>query len=106
MSGRRALDEAQLAPALLGCIEAAFQDLVSTAAALEQTCAKVTTEHFGRQAEPRSRMLVERMERGWANLQVALTDAERAAAAARQLVARAVAAHGARSAGHRAKTDR
>jgi hypothetical protein len=41
-----------------------------------------------------------------ANLQEALTDAERAAAAARPLVARAVAAHGALGNGHRAKADR
>jgi hypothetical protein len=98
------LDDAQLAPALLGCIEAALQDLVSTVAALEQTCAEVTAEHSGSHAEPRSRLSVERMQR--ANLQEALTDAERAAAAARPLVARAVAAHGARGNGHRAKADR
>lgn len=104
--GAATLEDAQLAPALLGCIEAAIQDLVSTTASLEQTSVTVTTERAGEMADPRSRMLIERMQRGWTNLHEALIDAERAAAAARPLVARALAANPARSDRHRAKAER
>jgi hypothetical protein len=100
------LEDAQLAPALLGCIEAALRDLLWTAAAFEQTSVRLTTEYRRGQADPRTRVLVERMQRGWANLQQTLADAERAAAAARPLVARALAATGARRDRRRPATDR
>lgn len=86
------LQDAQLAPALLNCIEAALHDLAWTAAALEATSVRSTTEHRRGPADPRGPVLVERMQRGWANLQKTLMDAERTAAAARPLVARALAA--------------
>jgi hypothetical protein len=101
-----ALEDAQLAPALLGCIEAALQDLLWTAAALEQTSIGVTTEYRRGRADPRTRSLVELMQRGWANLQETLTDAERATAAARPLVARALAATSARRDRRGPATDR
>jgi hypothetical protein len=100
------LHDAQLAPALLGCIEAALQDLLWTAAALEQASLRVTTERRRGAADPRTRVLVERMQRGWANLQATLADAERAAGAARPLVARALAATAARRDRRRPATHR
>src|SRR5213075_578809 len=67
-------------------------DLACTAAARRETTVRLTTEHHRGPADSRSPMLVGRMQRGWANLQETLTDAERAAAAARPLVAHALAA--------------
>lgn len=99
-------ENAHLSPALLGCMEAALQDLLWTAAALEQTSVRMITEHSRGRADPRSRLLVERMQRGWANLQETLIDAERAAAAARPLVARGLAATSAESRRRRLKTER
>src|SRR5688500_1474819 len=71
-------------PAVLGCIESALQELVAASAALERTTAEVAS------STPRCRdrhviRVVERMHRGYANLQEALLDAEAAAAAARSL---------------------
>ncbi len=78
-------------PAVLGCIEAALRELLCAAAALEQTSARTVepqTRSIGSSAERRS----ERMQRGYANLQTALADAERASAAARSLAGRALVA--------------
>jgi hypothetical protein len=81
-------------PAVLGCIEAALHELLWASAALEQTTARSVSERSmhctDAQMEPRS----ERMQRGYANLQVALADAERASAAARSLAGRALTAAG------------
>jgi hypothetical protein len=85
-------ENGQIAPALLGCIETALQDLAWTTAALEHASVGLATEHRRGWSDRRSREGLERMQRGYANLQDALVDAERAAAAARPLVARALAA--------------
>src|SRR4051812_40043823 len=74
------LQDAQLVPSLLNCTEAALHDLPWTAAALEATTVRSTTEHRRGPADPRGPVLVERMQPGWANLQKNLMDAERAAA--------------------------
>lgn len=102
-SAAAAPQNAELAPAILGCIEAALQDLLWTAAALEQTSGRLTGEHHRGQSDPRVRLSTERMQRAYANLQETLIDAERAAAAARPLVARAFAAS--RGRGDRRRTE-
>ena len=78
-------------PAVLGCIEAALRELLWATAALEETSARTVQQRSGcadSSAKPRS----ERMQIGYANLQTALADAERASAAARSLAGRALAA--------------
>ena len=75
-------------PAVLGCIESALQELVLAAAALEQTTAEVAASTPS--VDGRSDRVVERMHRGFANLQEALFDAHMAAAAARSLASRAL----------------
>jgi hypothetical protein len=87
-----ALETAQVAPAMLGCIEAALQDLLWASAAFELASARSTSGDRAAAAGAKTRPLVERMRRGYASLQEALVDAERAAAAAWPLVARALAA--------------
>lgn len=86
-------DATRAIPAILGCIEAALRELLWAAAALEQTTAR-TVEEKG-SADPGTRQRSERMQLGYAHLQTALADAERAAAAARPLAGRALAAAGA-----------
>jgi hypothetical protein len=74
-------------PAILGCIEAALHELLWATAALEETSARTVEQRSGcTNSSARS----ERMQIGYANLQTALADAERASAAARSLVARAL----------------
>jgi hypothetical protein len=76
-------------PAVLGCIEAALRELLWAAAALEETSARTVEQRSGSTdwiAKRRS----ERMQVGYANLQTALADAERASAAARSLAGRAL----------------
>jgi hypothetical protein len=70
-------------PAVLGCIESALQELFWAAAALEQT----TTDLTVAATEPVSPR-AQRMQRGYGNLQAALSDAQAAAAAARSLAGR------------------
>ena len=85
---RRAAGERQAGravPAVLGCIEAALEELLWAAAALEQT-----TADLARPADPRTKLVVQRMQHGYANLQQALSDAHAAAAAARPLAARSL----------------
>jgi hypothetical protein len=77
-------------PAVLGCIEAALRELLWAAAALEETSAR-TVAPSG-ETDSRDARRAERMQVGYANLQIALADAERASAAARSLVGRALAA--------------
>jgi hypothetical protein len=72
-------------PAVLGCMEAALQELLWASAALEQTTVDLTTS-----ATPRRQQVAQRMRRGYGNLQAALSDARGAAAAARSLAGRAL----------------
>jgi hypothetical protein len=77
-------------PAVLGCIEAALRELLWAAAALEETSARTVKESSGC-VDSKARRRSERMQLGYANLQTALADAERASAAARSLAGRALA---------------
>jgi hypothetical protein len=74
-------------PAVLGCVETALQELLWASAVLEQTTHDLTA-----QSNPRTRLVRERMHRGYANLQQALCDAQRASGAARSLAGRALSA--------------
>jgi hypothetical protein len=76
-------------PAVLGCIEAALRELLWATAALEVTSARTVEQRSGC-TDPSARRRSERMEHGYANLQTALADAERASAAARSLAGRAL----------------
>jgi hypothetical protein len=78
-------------PAVLGCIEAALRELLWAAAALEETSAR-TVEQSSGCMDSRAKRRSDRMQLGYANLQTALADAERASAAARSLAGRALAA--------------
>ena len=83
-------------PAVLGCIESALEELALASAALERT----TADEASRAPECPDRHLdqvLERMHRGHANLQEALSDAHTAAAAARSLTSRALGRTGGRS---------
>jgi hypothetical protein len=77
-------------PALLGCVESALQELMWAAAALEQTSADHLEQNAQGHSSARTWAIAERMQRGFANLQQALSDGERAAAAARSLAGRAL----------------
>ena len=72
-------------PAVLGCVEAALQELEGATVALEHAVAEITPSTPGC---PDRR--TERMHRGFVNLQEALFDAHAAAAAARSLTSRAL----------------
>lgn len=85
-------EAARAVPAILGCIEAALHELLWASAALEQTTARSVSERSMHCADARMEPRSERMQRGYANLQGALADAERASAAARSLAGRALAA--------------
>ena len=78
-------------PAVLGCVEAALRELLWAVATLEETSAR-TVARGG--ADSRRARRAERMQVGYANLQIALADAEHASAAARSLAGRALAAPG------------
>ena len=90
-----AADAARAVPAVLGCIEATLHELLWAAAALEETTARSVTGRAARCADPRLQPRSDRMQQGYANLQSALADAERASAAARSLAGRALVAAGA-----------
>lgn len=90
-----AADVARAVPAVLGCIEATLHELLRAAAALENTTARSVAGRGARCADPRLQPRSDRMQQGYANLQNALADAERASAAARSLAARALVAAGA-----------
>jgi hypothetical protein len=75
-------------PAVLGCIESALEELLWASAALEQTTTDLT-EPTGC-ASLRCKLITQRMQRGYSNLQQALSDAQAAAAAARPLAARSL----------------
>jgi hypothetical protein len=76
-------------PAVLGCIESALQELEEATATLERAVAAVTSATPGCRDRGAERV-IERMHRGYANLQEALFDAHAAAAAARSLTSRAL----------------
>jgi hypothetical protein len=82
-------------PAVLGCIEAALRELLWAAAALEETSARTVAQGIGDDSASRATRRAERMQLGYANLQIALGDAERASSAARSLTGRALDAAGA-----------
>jgi hypothetical protein len=88
-------EAARAVPAVLGCIEAALGELFWASAALEETSARPVREQARRCTDSRTGRITERMHRGFANLQHALADAERASAAARSLAGRALQAAGA-----------
>ena len=73
------------APALLGCLEAAISEIGLACLALERSTGELAESRNagGERAN-------DRMRRSWGNLRWALEDAERAAKAARALVARAL----------------
>jgi hypothetical protein len=72
-------------PAVLGCVEAALQELEGATEALEQAVTEAAATTPGRRDR-----VVERMHRGCTNLHEALSDAAAAAAAARSLTSRAL----------------
>jgi hypothetical protein len=88
--------QARAVPAVLGCMEAALRELAAAVAQLERTtkAASSAPDHGGQLQSLGSR--AERMHRGYVSLRQALDDAERAAAAARPLASRVLAAAGAR----------
>jgi hypothetical protein len=83
-------------PAALGCIEAALGELLWAAAALERTTTELATGGPEVCPNPRTMRIAGRMHRGYANLQDALSDAQRAASAARSLAGRALTGANAR----------
>jgi hypothetical protein len=85
-------DAARAVPAVLGCIEAALQELSGACAALQRANAESTE----RPSDARALAVVDRLERGYANLSVALRDARDASRAARSLAARRLGASGGR----------
>ena len=87
-----AAEAARAVPAVLGCIESALHELLWASAALEETTTRSVAGRAGQYADPRMQPRSERMQQGYANLQAALADAERASAAARSLAVRALAA--------------
>jgi hypothetical protein len=94
---RRAADAPEAAraiPAVLGCIESALQELAWASVALEHTGAGILAEAAARRSSSRVGAIGERLHRGYANLQLALFDAERASGAARSLASRALTASG------------
>ena len=93
-----AADATRAVPAVLGCIEATLHELLWAVAALESTTTRSMAGRAARCDDPRLQPRSDRMNQGYANLQNALADAERASAAARSLAARALVAAGAVSA--------
>jgi hypothetical protein len=81
-------------PAILGCIECALEELLWASALLEETTAQSLGERSGHGKDLRRQRRSDRMHHGYANLQQALADAERAASAARSLAQRVLARNG------------
>jgi hypothetical protein len=92
-------EAARAVPAVLGCIESALRELMWATAALEQTSEDLVEQVAQDAQSARLVPIAERMHRGFANLQQALSDGERASAAARSLAGRALTASGARRGG-------
>jgi hypothetical protein len=78
-------------PAMLGCFESAFEELLCASALLEQTTYRFISESPRGIADAQFARRVERMHLGFANLQWALADGQRTSAAARGLARRAIA---------------
>jgi hypothetical protein len=74
---------ARALPAVLGCVEAALEELSGACVDMAET-----TERAGARRTPGP--VAQRMRRGFANLQLALLDARGAAMAARSLAARSL----------------
>ena len=83
---------ARAMPAVLGCIEAALHELRGACPAMEQTTDRVTRERARPGPNDRLRAVVDRMRRGFTNLERSLSDAEDAATATRSLAARSLEA--------------
>ena len=83
-------EAARAVPAVLGCIESALRELMWATAELEHTSADLLKHNADAEASARMAPVAERMHRGFANLQQALSDGERASAAARSLAGRAL----------------
>lgn len=81
------LEAARAMPAVLGCIEAALQELQIATVGMEATTARSMT---GCRAGSHSQAVEARMHHGFANLQNALDDAKGAAGASRSLASRAL----------------
>ena len=79
----------------------ALQELMWAAAALEQTTADLVEQDADDDPRARIAPIAQRMHRGFANLQQALSDGERASAAARSLAGRALTVSGAAPSGRR-----
>jgi len=92
---------ARAVPAVLGCIESALRELMWASAALEQTTADLMEHDANDEPSARIAPIAQRMHRGFANLRQALSDGERASAAARSLAGRALTASGAATSGRR-----
>ena len=83
---------ARAVPAVLGCVETALSELSDACAALVETTERTLPGSRTGAASTRMAAMVERMRRGFANLQRALGDAEATACAARSLAARLLGA--------------
>jgi len=94
-------EAARAVPAVLGCIESALRELMWATAALEQTSEDLVEQVAHDAPSARLVPIAERMHRGFANLQQALSDGERASAAARSLAGRALTASRAGPSGRR-----
>lgn len=75
-------------PAVLGCMESALEELLWASAVLEETTGQVHVDPHGTSADSRVTRQAVLMHQGYANLQQALADAQRASAAARGLARR------------------
>jgi hypothetical protein len=78
-------DAGRAVPAVLGCVEAALKELHAACIALERLNGARSSDGV------RERVAADRLDRGYANLGVALQDARDASAAARSLAARRAA---------------
>jgi len=94
-------EAARAVPAVLGCIESALRELMWATAGLEQTSEDLVGQVAHDAQSAKLVPIAERMHRGFANLQQALSDGERASAAARSLAGRALTASGAAPSGRR-----
>jgi hypothetical protein len=94
-------EAARAVPGVLGCIESALRELRWATAALEQTTADLTEQEAHDEPGASITPIAQRMHRGFANLRQALSDGERASAAARSLAGRALTASGAARPGRR-----
>jgi hypothetical protein len=88
-------EAARAVPAVLGCMESALQELMWASVALERTSADLLKQNARNRPSSRIGPIAERMGSGFANLQQALSDGERASAAARSLAGQALTASGA-----------